>query len=126
MSTLFISRLKEECPWISQFPEHTFITQRLIRFEPVKPDEAIPETEWIFFSSPRCVEFFLPFIQFNEQAPHFAAMGSGTSKAIHDLGYTVAFTGASSDPSIVADAFKQLLRPATRVLFPVEIGRAHV
>jgi uroporphyrinogen-III synthase len=119
MSSLFISRLKEECPWMSQFPEHTFVAQRLIRFERVTQDQPPPKTEWIFFSSPRSVEFFLPFTTFNEHTPHFAAMGAGTSKAIHDLGFATAFTGTSSDPQIVAEEFKQLLRPATHVLFPI-------
>lgn len=119
MSVIFVSRPISECPWIEEFQEHTFIAKRLIRFERVQQQEEVPKTEWIFFASPRSASFFLSTHSFENHMPFLAAMGQGTAKIIHDLGFPTSFIGASSDPKSVAEEFKKLLRPATDVLFPM-------
>ncbi|MFM7730439.1 MAG: uroporphyrinogen-III synthase [Flavobacteriales bacterium] len=119
MSVIFVTRMSSECPWIEEFKEHTFIAKRLIRFERVQQLEEVPKTEWIFFASPRSVEFFLDEQRFNDHMPFLAAMGQGTAKAIHDRGFPTSYIGESSDPKKVAEEFKKHLRPATDVLFPM-------
>lgn len=88
----------------------------MIRFEQVMATD-FPLTDVIFFTSPRSVAFFLS--QGHILPGHqLATVGSKTTEALQNRGYSVDFTGATpTQPKLVAHAFRQWLDGRT-VLFP--------
>ena len=75
-----------------------------VRFEAIEVRH-IPFTDWVFFSSPRSVEFFF---QHDMQLPvhtQVAALGSGTASALLELGIQPAFQGEDGETQAVALQF---------------------
>jgi len=80
----------------------------------------IPETDWIFFSSPTAVKIFLD--HYNKNFPlknkMVGAVGPGTAKILTEAGVKVTFTGdANLSPVQVGIDFADVLKNKT-ALFP--------
>lgn len=91
--------------------------QPFIKFEAVTGLQ-IPDTEWIFFSSPAGAKLY--FENYEVRANHVAALSSGTAKEIKKHGLVPDFTGsADKDPVEIGEAFFSLLDRRETVLFPL-------
>ena len=80
------------------------------------PLETIPQTDWVFFNSPRSVQHFFQ----NLKKPFFAkyaALSNGTAKAIHDHNQKVSFTGGGDSQQTV-EQFAGMLTENETVLIP--------
>jgi uroporphyrinogen-III synthase len=80
------------------------------------PLETIPQTDWVFFNSPRSVQHFFQ----NLKKPFFAkyaALSNGTAKAIHDHNQKVSFTGGDDSQQTV-EQFSGMLTENETVLIP--------
>ena len=87
-----------------------------------KVDFALPHTrfDWIFFTSPRSVAFFLDNIADVDimKKVNIACIGNTTKESIEKYGLTVQFTGVNSgDPHRIAEEFKNRIGES-KVLFP--------
>lgn len=94
--------------------------QAFIRFE--KVDFTLPDAQfdWIFFTSPRSVAFFLDNIADVDimKKVNIACIGNTTKESIEKYGLTVQFTGVNSgDPHRIAEEFKNGIGES-KVLFP--------
>ncbi len=89
----------------------------LLIFTPVEGWEP-PEADWIFFSSPRAVQFFFRGLPAGSRRSlgKLAAIGKGTAAALEEQGMSCAFTG-TGDPVETAGSFLPLVK-GKRVLFP--------
>jgi uroporphyrinogen-III synthase len=88
-----------------------------IKFEPVTGLE-IPETDWIFFSSPTGAKLYLE--TYPLKAKRVAALSTGTSSVLRENGIFPDFTGtAKKEPSETGTAFFSLLEKQQTVLFPL-------
>ena len=86
----------------------------------------IPETDWIFFSSPQSVELY--FEQYDLRAKKVAALSEGTAHGVSEYDRPLNFIGdpAKTTKEIGADFFKQL-HPDESVLFPLsDISKKNV
>ena len=90
---------------------HSFLEFRQVDFD------VNPSTEIIFFGSPRAVEFFTNKVTIASTVK-IASVGSKTTQSLEQLGYTVDFSGNSSDSTIVAQEFKAWAGNRT-ILFPL-------
>ncbi len=79
--------------------------------------ETVEETDVVFFSSPRTVDFFIESIK--NKSTLLACLGSGTSKRLQEYGFTADFVGSvSALPEVVAAEFQEWLGDK-KVLFPL-------
>lgn len=69
---------------------HTLVDIPFIRTTPVKGLK-IPDTDWIFFSSPSAVSCY--FEEYELKQKHIAALGKATANSLAALGYQVDFVG---------------------------------
>lgn len=69
---------------------HTLVDIPFIRTIPVKGLK-IPDTDWIFFSSPSVVSCY--FEEYELKQKHVAALGKATANSLAALGYQVDFVG---------------------------------
>ena len=95
---------------------HRIHAQSLIDFELV-PFNYFPPCEWIFFYSPRCVDFFFEMADPRRyKGSKFAVMGGGTARALltHDI--VPDFIG-NGIPAHTAEALAGEAQD-TRILFP--------
>lgn len=78
----------------------------------------IPETDWIFFSSPQSVNLY--FAHYKLAANKVAALSNGTAAELSRHGIKVDFIGSDSKPTkeIGHDFFNQI-NPTETVLFPL-------
>ncbi|MFM2284539.1 MAG: hypothetical protein RLZZ543_35 [Bacteroidota bacterium] len=104
---VFVSRDEENAAsFSSQLRDYGFQVNAYapVKFEAIEVRH-IPFTDWVFFTSPRSVEFFF---QHDMQLPvhtQVAALGSGTAAALNDLGIQSDFTGADGKTEDVATQF---------------------
>jgi hydroxymethylbilane synthase len=79
---------------------------------------SIPETDWIFFSSPQSANLY--FETYPLKAKKIAALSEGTADALLQLGHPTSFTGDSSKATkqIGTDFFNQV-KSSELVLFPL-------
>ncbi len=116
--TVFISRNEEDCEELSKALSAegiALIAVSMIKTEPVKFEQSIPQTDWIFFSSKNGVRTF--FSQNPEiGSQRFAAVGQGTADVLNEFA-KVDFIGKHIDTRITAQEFKEHIENAT-VLFP--------
>ncbi len=119
MPTLFISRsLSAQSPlrlW-ARDKEVTIIDKSLLFFTAVDFDWPLKPFDWVFFYSPRAVDFFFKAVSSLPTTTRLAAVGGGTAAAIRAAGYQPDFTG-QGQPIDVAAAFLPVARGST-VLFP--------
>jgi uroporphyrinogen-III synthase len=87
---------------------------------------SIPETNWVFFSSPSGARLFLENYQLNHQK--IAVLGPGTQRTLTDLGKKVHYTGpAHLSPAEIGKDFLKQIQPNEKVLFPLsQISRKSV
>ncbi len=91
--------------------------QSLIEIEPVL-DLEIPETEWIFFSSPKGAISYLNHHPL--KAKSIAVFGEGTLKALKKFNVTANFIGNSEHDSItIGQKFNSVIGNNESVLFPI-------
>ena len=90
--------------------QSSFISTEIIHVE------NIPSTNWIFFTSPKCVNYFLK--QHSITTQKVAAVGEGTAKALENREITCDFVGRSTDTREVGQNFKGVLGKET-ALFPI-------
>lgn len=120
MPSLFVSRsLAPDSPlrkWAGERGYNLRATS-LIQFSLLKFDPPSEQVDWIFFYSPKAVDFWsrglkkpLAF------QPKFAALGPGTAKALLQLNHRIDFCG-QGDPTRVADDFLTVALGQV-VLFP--------
>ena len=116
---IFISRkLEEDSIFRKRLRDRGLevVEQSLIEFTPVA-FRTVPSCEWIFFYSPKAVQFFFKGLG-ERQLPdiQWAALGRGTAAALYNQGITPDFIG-TGEPEGVAEAF---VKDAVgqRVLFP--------
>lgn len=88
--------------------------ESLVELTPVAFDSP-PPADWIFFYSPRAVDFFGATAQ-PTAGQRLAAIGPGTAAACRQQGWAVDFTG-TGQPADVAAAFGELAA-GQAVLFP--------
>jgi uroporphyrinogen-III synthase len=89
--------------------------ESLIDIRPIAFD-AMPESEWIFFSSKNGVKFFFSQIKNIPTQVKWAAIGPGTASELAKFVTTIDFTG-NGDPETSAQDFATLCTNQ-RVLFP--------
>ncbi|MBI3134902.1 MAG: uroporphyrinogen-III synthase [Bacteroidetes bacterium] len=79
---------------------------------------SIPETDWVFFSSPQGVRLY--FEHYPLKAKKLGALSEGTAQALSEYGHTADFTGnsAASTKETGLAFFKQIRADQT-VLFPL-------
>ncbi len=115
----YISRnLQAQSPFWLTLKAHDVAVegQSLIQFNPV-PFDVVPDTDWIFFYSPRAVRFFFESLsQKLSSGIRFGAIGASTAQALEGLWHQVDFTG-TGEPETTAAAFLQVAK-GQRVLFP--------
>ena len=118
MAAVFISRDLEPGSLFRQRLEsagHTVTGRSLVAFSAV-PFVLEEPFDWVFFSSPRAVDFFLEGVPPLVAGTRLAVLGPGTGRALQAHGYEADFTG-DGDPSATAAAFLALAA-GQRVLFP--------
>jgi uroporphyrinogen-III synthase len=119
MKTVFISRTA-----LLSGPLHAFcaennlrlIDKSLLAFKGVCPEEKPVNTDVIFFTSPRSVQFYFNYFNYDNQL--LATVGDSTAKELEKHKLSAHFIGqTASNPKQVAKAFKMWLGDKT-VLFP--------
>lgn len=119
MASLFISRsLSDDSPirtWCEQRAIE-LVDKSLLQFQSVSFGRLPREIDWIFFYSPRAVNFFFGAHPTLPPKVRFAAIGHGTAQKITALGYVPHFVG-NGDPGRTAAAFGSSVR-GCKVLFP--------
>ena|SRR6218665_1310011 len=96
--------------------EIELVAKSLIDFRAVDYTSSF-DTDVVFFSSPRAVDFFLPAIK--HKGFQLACLGSGTANRLKEYGYDADFVGSNSgEPSIVSREF-QLWLGDRKALFPL-------
>lgn len=117
-STVFISRDKKDCAELEKrlaALRVNLLAQSFIRIDHVPFSPAIPQTDWIFFSSKNAVRaFFAQSPRLGNQ--RFAAVGKGTAELLKQFAQ-VDFIGEHIDTTITAQDFKSIVGDGT-VLFP--------
>lgn len=117
---ILITRPEGSYPQLSHWcKSHNLILtyQPFIRTQS-RPKQYLPETDWIFFSSPRGVHHF--FEHYSIPAKRVAALGTGTASALKEHGVISSFTGsADASPARIGVAFRDILDPKESVLFPI-------
>ena len=116
---IFISR---DLPYDSPFVQHLVAqgdivhAESLIEFDLV-PFNYFPYCEWIFFYSPRCVQYFFDMADANRyRNSRFAVMGTGTARAMIERDIIPDFIG-NGNPEQTAESFVEEAYEQ-RVLFP--------
>lgn len=93
------------------------VFQPFIRINPV-PDLTIPETDWIFFSSPKGALAYLN--HYPIRAKKIAALGAGTARTLASFNLTTQFIGQPDDePATVGEKFEKELTTNETVFFPI-------
>ncbi|MCC7453344.1 MAG: uroporphyrinogen-III synthase [Crocinitomix sp.] len=102
--------------WCSEH-EISLVCQPFIQIEPIK-NLAIPQTDWIFFNSPKGAKAYLE--NYRIYASKIGVLGLGTAKMVKLFCSTIDFCGDSSRsiPEIGEDFNSQLL-PHETVFFPI-------
>ncbi|HYG50241.1 MAG TPA: hydroxymethylbilane synthase [Flavobacteriales bacterium] len=118
--SVFISRYRKEAKYFAETLSnlgYNVICQSLTRFEKI-PFKGIPETEWIFFSSRKCVKYF--YAQHPKVPTHvkIGSIGGATAEALINRGIEAHFTGEGPDTVAIANEFVKIAG-ADRVLFPM-------
>jgi len=121
---LFISRSLEADSPIQKWAKKRgieVIDKPLLRFSALPFNLPKGSIDWIFFYSPRAVEFFWTPIAIGQgshraRKAKLAAIGAGTARALSSRGYKVDFTG-TGHPTTTAEAFVQVAKGQS-VLFP--------
>ncbi len=116
---IFISRdLGQDSPFVQALEAKgdEVCCESLIEFDLV-PFNYFPFCEWIFFYSPRCVQYFFEMAEANRyKNSKFAVMGPGTARAMIEENIIPDFIGngipEQTAESFADEAFEQ------RVLFP--------
>lgn len=104
-------RLNDWC----QKNSFTLISQSFIQIQSI-PDLTIPDTEWIFFSSPNSVNSF--FENYALSAQKIAVYGKGTEEILNSFGYQADFIGPNTtDAKKIAEELEQIVNG--RILFPI-------
>ena len=116
---IFISRdLKRDSALVQRLETtgDIVIAESLIEFDFV-PFNYFPFCEWIFFYSPRCVQYFFEMADANRyKNSRFAVMGSGTARAMIARDIIPDFIG-NGNPEQTAESFGYEAYEQ-RVLFP--------
>lgn len=89
----------------------------LIEIQPIR-NLQVPETDWIFFSSPKGAQAYLN--HYPIRAKKVGAYGKGTAKILAENEINVHFEGEpNQNPTAIGNAFNAILEPKNAVLFPI-------
>ncbi len=116
---VFISREAEtSSAFIDQVRDYGFEVNAFspLQFEAIEI-RTLPLADWVFFSSPRSVEFF--YNQHIQLPVHcrIAALGSGTLSALNELGLHADFIGSDEDTHTTGISFSKIAKGKT-IVFP--------
>lgn len=78
----------------------------------------LPFTDWVFFTSPKCVHHFFEQDLRVPEVCRIAALGSGTANALSTIGVHVSFIGEDGDVHATAERFLSQVKGKS-ILFPV-------
>jgi hydroxymethylbilane synthase len=81
----------------------------------------LPFTDWVFFTSPKCVHHFFEQDLLIPEVCRVAALGSGTADALKKCGIQVSFVGADGDVRQTAERFLAQVKGKS-VLFPTALA----
>ncbi|MFN3917147.1 MAG: hydroxymethylbilane synthase [Flavobacteriales bacterium] len=116
---VFITRDKNEAKvFFSQLESEGIkvLGNSMTRYEMIAP-KFIPQSDWIFFSSKNCVNYFFENRPQLKEGVKFGCVGEGTAKTLLSYGYSSDFTGKAADTELVGKLFAKEVGAAT-VLFP--------
>jgi uroporphyrinogen-III synthase len=95
----------------------SLVCQPLIRIEPIN-NLAIPQTDWIFFNSPKGAKAYLE--NYPVYASKIGVLGLGTAKMVKSFCPTIDFCGdANRSISEIGEDFNRQLFPHETVFFPI-------
>ena len=101
---------------------HKVHAESLIRHEPFSFQLPSTQFHWVFFSSPRAVEFFFKHSIQLPTSIKWASLGRGTSKKLSQFVDQIHFEGTGNDTHLIAEQFKVRLNKGEKVLFPQAKG----
>lgn len=81
----------------------------------------LPFTDWVFFTSPKCVYHFFEQDLLIPEVCRVGALGSGTADALKKCGIQVSFVGADGDVRQTAERFLAQVKGKS-VLFPTALS----
>ncbi len=118
---IFISKSKDEWPRIYGSltnAGHQVVMQSLIEFEQIYFG-TLPEHDAVFFSSPRCVDYYFKFkTSVNPPNVYTGCLGEGTQRALIQRGIMPDFVGSDTDTKGIMKAFSEKAA-GKRILIPV-------
>ena len=117
---VFISREADDANlFIKQLTSFGFdvLTQAPISSETIEVNH-LPFTDWIFFTSPKCVHHFFGQDLHVPEVCQIASLGSGTANALAHTGVQVSFVGEDGDVKATAERFLNQVKGKS-ILFPV-------
>lgn len=98
--------------------DFTVQSKSLIDIKQITIKEALPKTDWIFFSSKHGVKYF-----FNQKPDigqaKIGCVGKSTAQELRQYGYRADFIGQSTDTKLVGKQFAAKIGGGAKVLFPV-------
>ena len=117
--TILVSRnLKTNSPlrnWAIE-NEHSLIELPFIRIDPLV-DVEIPETDWVFFSSPNGLDIYFKYYPLLAQK--IGVYGEGTNSRLKRLGMEANFVGdTTKTPAEIGQEFFNSISSNASVLFP--------
>ena len=126
--TILITRdLPSESSFFSWAQKNDFgvIHRHFIKFNPLV-NLTIPETDWIFFSSPKGVKLYLD--NYKLKAKKIAALSTGTADQLEKRGIPQHFVGDNrKSPAEIGKAFIAQVEQNKTILFPLsDISKKNV
>ena len=115
---VFISRHPEQVALLRELLEQRGIvlsSHSLIHRENIRFDLPVPQTDWLFFSSPYAVEAF--YSQGGRSDAKIAAVGPGTAQSLAPFG-EIHFKGIGTNTEQTGKTFSELAKGET-ILFPM-------
>lgn len=80
--------------------------------------QTLPQTDWIFFSSPNCVRHYMT--HYATENKKIAVLGIGTARVLRDYSIEPDFIGpADANPTDIGINFKAVIKENETVLFPI-------
>ncbi|MCC7301804.1 MAG: hydroxymethylbilane synthase [Bacteroidia bacterium] len=122
-ASVFISRNRKKQDLFCEVLEghgYRVTAQPLIEFRSL-PFFALPDVDWIFFSSKHAVKFFFTRKPELPAAVKFGVIGKSTADEVRRYGYSANFIGQGTDTRLIGKQFAALAGNR-RVLFPQAKG----
>ena len=118
--SVFVSRHLPKTTFFRQALEEngfSVIAEALTIFEQV-PFKEIEQTDWIFFSSKNCVNYFFSQNPQIGENTKLGVIGGATNQELKSRGYSANFIGSSTNTKAIGTGFAKLVGEKS-VLFPI-------